>query len=698
MTTAEGVRQPTTDESRLLLHQFGIATPRETLVGSVEEVLDAAARFDGPLVLKAVAPDLVHKSDVGGVVVGIDGPQRARDEAVEMARRVPGLTGFQLQELVTGSHELVVGLRRDPVLGAFVVVGLGGIWVEVLDDVAIHPVPCTRADAESMLQELRAAPVLAGARGGEPLDRQAVADVVVALSTLAQHHPEIDQVDLNPVVVSHGRAVALDRHIVCGESRRYAKTDRCNLDGVEHLVNPTSIAVVGASADTGKVGGRLFRYLTSHGFDRPLYAVNTNAEPVMGTPVYRSVAELPATPDLACVVVPVTAVLPVARECAEAGVSAITVYSSGFAEAGPEGLLLQDQLHALAAEYGIAIAGPNTAGVINTHARMCASITMASEDDRMPAGNIGVITQSGGLGSAMISRIWDKGAAISTWVSCGNEVDLSMSDYLAHLVEDVNTDIVVLFIEALRETHNFAAACARARELGKPILAFKTGTTEIGRAAVQSHTAALAGDDKLYDAFFRSLGVVRCHDLQGLLDAAVALSWQPAAGGNKIAVVSTSGGACSMAADACSRAGLALPTFSDHSARAIREVIPAFGTSSNPVDVTLGASTNPRIVGDVVEALMNEPEMDAILVVLSSNARTPALRMAEHLVCLNERLDKPLVIARIAAEYLATEALEHYRTNRVPVYSTPERAVAVLAAMAAAGRATAIADPPARSA
>jgi acyl-CoA synthetase (NDP forming) len=153
-----------------------------------------------------------------------------------------------------------------------------------------------------------------------------------------------------------------------------------------------------------------------------------------------------------------------------------------------------------------------------------------------------------------------------------------------------------------------------------------------------------------------------------------------------------------MAADACSRAGLALPTFSDHSARAIREVIPAFGTSSNPVDVTLGASTNPRIVGDVVEALMNEPEMDAILVVLSSNARTPALRMAEHLVCLNERLDKPLVIARIAAEYLATEALEHYRTNRVPVYSTPERAVAVLAAMAAAGRATAIADPPARSA
>jgi acyl-CoA synthetase (NDP forming) len=141
-----------------------------------------------------------------------------------------------------------------------------------------------------------------------------------------------------------------------------------------------------------------------------------------------------------------------------------------------------------------------------------------------------------------------------------------------------------------------------------------------------------------------------------------------------------------------------LPTFSETSLGAIRAVIPAFGTSSNPVDVTLGASTHPRVVGDVVEALMYEPEIDAILVVLSSNARTPALRMAEHLVSLNERLDKPLIIARIAAEYLATEALALYRAHRMPVYSTPERAVAVLAAMTAAGRATGVAQPPARSA
>lgn len=190
MTTAEGVRQPTTDESRLLLRQFGIATPREAVAGSAEEVLTAATEFDGPLVLKAVAPDLVHKSDVGGVVVGIENAQRAYDEACRMARRVPDITGFVLQEFVEGAHELVVGLRRDPVLGAFVVVGLGGIWVEVLDDVAIHSVPCTHADAETMLAGLRAAPMLAGARGGEPLDRQVVADVVVALSTLAQHHPK----------------------------------------------------------------------------------------------------------------------------------------------------------------------------------------------------------------------------------------------------------------------------------------------------------------------------------------------------------------------------------------------------------------------------------------------------------------------------------------------------------------------------
>jgi len=689
MTAAEGLSQPITDEGLLLLSRFGIDTPAEVTVGSVDEVFTATAAFAKRVVLKAVSPDLVHKSDVGGVVVGIESAQRARAEALAMSSRVPDLTGFQVQEFVEGSLELVLGLCRDPILGAFVVAGLGGIWVEVLDDVAIRPVPCSHDEARKMLRELRAAPLLAGARGAEPVDQDAIADVIEALSRMAQAHPEIEQVDLNPVVVRAGRAVALDRHIVRVESAQVEVPSRegdRGQDRMESLLNPESIAVVGASADTDKVGGRLFRYLVSHGFERPLFPVNPKAEPVMGRTAYRNIADLPVTPDLACVVVPVAAALPVVRECVEAGIPAVTVYSSGFAEAGADGRDIQDQLRMLSATGAISIAGPNTAGIINTHASMCAAITMACEDPNMPAGNIGVITQSGGLGSAMLTRLWDKGAGISSWISCGNEVDLTLSDYLGHLVEDPDTDVLVLFIEALRETKRFAAACNRARQLGKPILAYKTGTTEIGRAAVQSHTAAVAGDDKLYDALFRSLGVVRCNDLQGLLDAAVALSWQPVAAGNRVAVVSTSGGACSMTADACARAGLALPTFSEDSLRAIRKVIPAFGTSTNPVDVTLGASTHPRVVGDVVEAIMDEPDTDAILVVLSSNASTPALRMAEHLVSINEHLEKPLVIARIAAEYLATEALQLYRTHGIPVYSTPERAVAVVASMVAAGR------------
>jgi len=696
MTVTQNAWQPTSEESRTLLAEFGIATPRQVAVTSVDQVLDAAGSFDGPIVIKAIAPDLVHKSDAGGVVVGIRSPESAREEALEMAARIPAITGFLMQEFVAGSHEIFLGMRRDPVLGAFVLVGLGGIWVEVLNDVAIRPVPCTEIDAETMLRSLRAAPLLAGGRGTTAVDRSAIAQVVVSVSQFAAQHPEIEQLDLNPVVVADGMAIAVDWHLLCRDPSE-AIPRRSDHRGVRHILSPNGIVVVGASADTDKVGGRLFRYLVSHGYEKPLYAVNSDAEPVMGRPAYHSVSKLPSTPDLACVVVPVSSVLKVARECAEAGIPGIIVYSSGFAESGPEGRHLQDQLRELATESGVLISGPNTAGMINTHLPMCASITMASEDARMPAGNIGVITQSGGLGSALVSRIWDSGAAISTWVSCGNEVDLTLSDYLDHLVDDERTDVVVLFIEALREVEIFAAACRRARVLGKPILAYKTGTTELGRAAVCSHTAALAGDDQLYDATFRSLGVIRCHDLQSLLDAAIALSWQPIPRANRVAVISTSGGACSIAADACVRAGLELPSFSEKARSKIRTAIPSFGSHANPVDVTLGASTHPQIVGDAVAAVMDESNIDAILVALSSNTGKPALHMARHLVSLTERVDKPLIVARVAADYLATDALAHYREGQVPVYSTPERAVAVLAAMVEAGKAREVASTAARS-
>jgi acyl-CoA synthetase (NDP forming) len=681
------------DETSELLAEVGIKTPRELAVTSVDEVAQAAATFAGAFAIKAIAPNLAHKSDVGGVALGIRSATEARAAAAQMAAAIPSLTGFLLQEMVTGAHELFVGMRRDPVLGPFVLVGLGGLWVEVLDDVAIRPVPCDPAQAMSMLDDLRAAPLLNGHRGQVPVDRAAFADVVAAVSELAQRRPEIEQLDLNPVIIGESGAIAVDCHVVCSEpgatEHETATARRKATSDLRPMLEPRSIAVVGASADTTKVGGRLFRYLLSRGFAGPLYPVNSGAEPVLDHVAYRSVADLPETPDLACVVVPLGAVVGVVRECAQRGIPAIIVYSSGFAEAGPEGEALQEELRRIADEHGVAIGGPNTAGIVNTHLPMCASITMVFEQQTMPPGNIGVITQSGGLGSALLTRMWDRGAGISTWISCGNQVDRNLVDYMTYLVDDPRTELIVLFIEGLQDIEGFGAACRRAREVGKPVLAFKTGTSEIGRAAVASHTAALAGEDRLYDALFRSLGVVRINDLQALVDAAIALSWQPPSNGNRVAVVSTSGGACSVTADACDRVGLQLPRFTEAARDAIHAVIPSYGSPNNPIDVTLGASTHPAVVGDAVDAVIGEPYIDAVLVVLTSNTSTPALKMAQHVTEIAQHSHKPIVVARVAAEHLAPEAIALYRSHRLPVYSTPERAAAALSALVAAGGAAA---------
>lgn len=222
--------------------------------------------------------------------------------------------------------------------------------------------------------------------------------------------------------------------------------------------------------------------------------VNPAATEVAGRRAFTTVADLPETPDLACIALPARLAPQAVRECGERGIPAAIVYAGGFAEAGPEGARLQEELSAAAVATGVRLCGPNTAGLAAASARLCATIGMAFQAERPPPGRIAFLTQSGAVGGALLSRAWSNGIGFSHWICAGNEVDLTLGDFFGYLADDTDTDVIAVFLESVRDAERFADSCRRARERGKPVVVYKTGVSEVGQRAVRSHTDALAGD------------------------------------------------------------------------------------------------------------------------------------------------------------------------------------------------------------
>jgi acetate---CoA ligase (ADP-forming) len=675
------------EQARALLEQYGIPTPPQRVVESRDPhiVGRAAAGLNWPLVLKAIGPSVVHKSDLGGVRIGLLNADELERAAVDMLNRVPGLTGFLLQEQTPPGTELIVGCRRDPAFGPVVLVGLGGIWVEALGDVSLRLAPVSHAAARAMISELKGTAILDGYRGQPEVDRESLADLLVRVSHLACERDDLDELDLNPVIAGEDGLVAVDaRIIVSGQPpEQCERLDVNSSSSVERLLAPKSIAIVGASEDRAKPGGRLLHYLLKHGYTGRLFPVNPRADEIMGHRSYPSVADLPETPDLACIVTPAPTVPGIVAECGERGVPSAIVFASGFGEAGEEGLRLQREMVGAARASGIRLCGPNTVGVVNASetVSMCAAFGMAFEIEQMPRGDIAFITQSGALGGSLLSRAWTDGIGFSYWVSSGNEADLTLSDYFSYLVDQPDARVIAMFMETLHDPASFIEAAHRARALGKRVVVYKTGVSEVAQRAVQSHTGSLAGDDRIYNAAFRETGVARVDDLQALVDAAVALSRQPLPKGRRVGVISASGGACSVIADECARYGLDLPLLRPETVERIREIIPPFGASQNPIDVTIEINRNPEMIGQATEVLLAGDEVDALVILMTTNADPPALRVAEGVIRAAQSSDKPVLVARVGAEFLAPASITRYREAGIPLVPMPDRVVKALRAM-----------------
>src|SRR5438270_3290697 len=382
---------------------------------------------------------------------------------------------------------------------------------------------------------------------------------------------------------------------------------------VTHLLAPRSVAVIGASRQAGTIGDALFRNIVIGKYAGRLYPVNPAADEIDGVRCYHSVLDIPDEVDLALICVPAKAVAGVAQDCAAKGVRSLVVISAGFAETGADGAEMQRVLVEICRQGGMRLVGPNCMGIINTAPDVNLDATFAP--DRPVRGRIGFLSQSGGLGIAVMARAQALGSGISSFVSVGNKADLSGNDFLQFWEQDAETGLVMLYLESFGNPRKFARIARRVSR-AKPILAVKGGRGQAGNRATSSHTGALlSASDVTVDALFGQAGVIRTDTLAQLFDAALLLGSQPLPAGSRVGIVTNAGGPAILCADACEAAGLAVPRLSE----ALRAQLGAFlspaASTGNPVDMIAGASADDY--GRVIEAVAASGEVDSVIVIFT---------------------------------------------------------------------------------
>ena len=398
--------------------------------------------------------------------------------------------------------------------------------------------------------------------------------------------------------------------------------------GLDAFFKARSVAVVGASDDFTKIGGRPIQLMLKYGYAGEIYPINPKGGIIQGLQAYASVRDTPAAPELAILAVPVQATVQAVRDCAERGVKGVIILSTGFAEAGPEGAAVQAELVQIASSRGMRVLGPNCLGSVSVPEKLIGSFSIALEQSFPPAGHVGIVSQSGNIGSFTMRNMADRGLGVSRFIATGNEADVDVADGIAALVQDPATHIILCCMETCRNAERLTVALDMARQAGKPVIVLKIGSTEQGQAAAVSHTGALMGSDAVFDAVFARYGVLRVHSFEELLDvghAAVLLGTERLPRNNAVTLVAASGGFGIMMADAMSKAGMTLPQLTETTKALIREAVPTAGTN-NPVDASAQMSARPDILLKMLTALQSDANGSTLVLMLALSLFNPRLR------------------------------------------------------------------------
>jgi acyl-CoA synthetase (NDP forming) len=696
---ARGRKALTEIESKRLLEAAGISTAMAEHARTADEASAAAVRAGLPAVLKVLSPDISHKSEVGGVMLELRSEQEVRNAFARIRRNLAEhapqarFDGVAVQAMAAPGLELIIGVVRDARFGPLVLVGLGGVFVEVMQDTAVRLAPVDAHEAQAMLDQLRGRAILSGVRGARAIDLGAVVELIVTTSVLASQRGEINELDLNPVVAYPDGVKVLDARILLGDgvTNSTAGEDRNSPPRRQNLkrgFEARAVAVIGDKRMGGYMWLRALKRFTGK-----LYSVQIDPNEIpgieaMGITNYKSLAEVPEPIDYAVSAVPRQVAPRILQDCVDNKVAAIGFFTSGFSETTEElGIRLERQLKEIALASDIALVGPNCMGLYNPEIGLCnfPDLNVGS------TGDVCFISQSGTHTINFSSQAPLRGIRINKAASIGNVLMLEGADYLDLMTDDPHTRVIGMYIEGIRDGRRIFESLRRAAQRF-PVVVWKGGMTEAGARATFSHTGSLATPAAVWTSMVNQSGAVSVAGLDAMLDAVEMLARGRPMTGRKMGLVAMTGGQSVVITDTFATAGLEIPTLSDSSYEEFKSFFNVIGGSyRNPLDAggtIMGGGVSSGNLARILDILDRDQVIDAIVLEIGTGLR--AQRWATHedeltglldrVAEFNRKTSKPFCVILHPAhvEAIVSRAKQLARERGLVVFDSFERSAAAL--------------------
>ncbi len=663
----------TEESSKEILSEYGIKVPKYALVTNSDEAVQKSKEIGFPLVAKIVSPDILHKTDVGGVKVGLsseDEVKKAFDDMFNRLKEKFDVKGVLLEKMVPNGVELIVGLQNDSQFGPSIMVGLGGIYTELFKDVSFRVLPVTKNEAAKMLESLRGKDILKGFRGSKPIDLDMLSQAIVNIGTLGVDMAgKYESIDFNPVVVYPDSYYVVDAKIILKDKSSDDAISTANPDSsyMDLFFNAKSVALIGASPEVGKIGNSVMESLVKHDYKGKVYPVNAKGYPeIMGVKAYKNLMDIEDPVDVVIVTVDLKFVPDLLVECGKKNIHNMVIISGGGKELGGERAAIEKRVQDLSRELKVRIIGPNCIGIFNGENRLDCAFQGHLRMLRPKQGNVSFLSQSGTVGIAFMETSDTFG--LSKMISYGNRSDVDEADMIHYLAQDPSTNVIGLYVEGLGDGRKFMNSAKNViKQYQKPIVVFKNGRSTKGAKQAASHTGSLGGSFAVISGAFEQTGIISVDSYEELTSALKALTWQPVPKGNKIAMVTNGAGPIIAAIDNFERLNLELAQLSDQTMKSFKEHYPATYVIGNPCDVTGSASADDYRFA--IQAFLDDPNVDIVMPWFVFQDDPLEEKIVDILGDFQKQKKKPILIGAMGGPF--TEKIsKKIEDFNIPVYQS----------------------------
>lgn len=669
-TIQKGDKIITEESAKIILSEYGINVPAYSLVTSDSEASLKSKEIGFPLVAKIVSEQILHKTDVQGVKIGIKNEEEARESFLDMYSRLSkeyDVKGVLLERMVPKGIELIVGLQNDPQFGPVIMLGIGGIYTELFKDISFRVLPITKEDAMEMIDELKGNKILKGFRGSEPVNLDILCDAIVKIGNLGTNMAKyIDSVDFNPIIVYPQNYYVVDAKILLNANLKDPISQSVpDSSYMDNFFNAKSIALIGASPEEGKIGNSVLKSLSKYDYKGTIFPVNAKGyDEILGLKAYKNLDGITEQVDLVIVTVDLKFVPDILETCGKKGIHNMVIISGGGKELGGERADIEQRIKDLSSKLKVRIIGPNCIGMFNGENRLDCAFQGHERMVRPKNGDVAFLSQSGTIGIAFMETSDSFG--MSKMISYGNRSDVDEADMIWYLAEDPDTSVIGLYVEGLGDGRKFMNTARRVvKDKKKPIVVFKNGRSQRGAKQAASHTGSLGGSYSVVKGAFNQSGIISVDSYEELTGSLKALTMQPIPKGNKVAMVTNGAGPIIAAIDHFERLGLKIAELSEESKKKFYEHYPSTYVIGNPLDVT--GSANADDYRYAIQTFLDDPEIDIIMPWFVFQDDPLEEEIVDILSEFHNQKKKPILIGALGGPF-TQDISRRIENNNVPVY------------------------------